>query len=67
MRVALGIIGGMLAIGKEIRYSLAAILAAHWDDFVTSCAARAKDPSRLLAIKRKLETARRKFKQRYGL
>lgn len=37
MRGALGIIEGMLAIGKEIRYSLAAILAAHWDDFVTSC------------------------------
>ncbi len=29
-------------------------------------AARAQDPSRLLAIKRKLETARRKFKERYG-
>ncbi len=28
MRDALGIIEGMLAIGKEIRYSLAAILAA---------------------------------------
>ncbi len=26
----------MLAIGTEIRYSLAAILAAHWDDFVVS-------------------------------
>ncbi len=36
MRAALGIIESMLAIGKEIRYSLAAILAAHWDDFVSS-------------------------------
>ncbi len=33
---------------------------------VEARAAHAAEPGRLLAIKRKLETARRKFKQRYG-